>query len=165
MYRLFFAVFALAFCLSKPAAMASDYVVELGKPQNASLEVIGKKPPNRFIELDLGGLRTSNAKLPEGERDLKARIRLRNRRALERERAKPKAAAKKGEEVAKADSSDPEAEEAKENEKKAKPKKTKKKVKKKPKKKKKKKAKKSKKGKSSKTAKLDKKPTRPVKIE
>ena len=169
MYRLFFAVFAVVFCMQKTVAMASDYVVELGKPKNASLEVIGKKPPKRFIDLELGDLRTRNARLPDGERDLKARIRLRNRRALERQKASSNPSSEQDQEAAKAGNGENSAAKTNKDKKKAKPKKNRKKAKKaskrKPKKKKTKKAKKSKKNKSTETAKVDAKQTKPVKIE
>jgi len=152
----------------QPASAASNHVVELAKPTKASLEIIGKKPPKRFIQLDLGDLRTRSALLPDGERDLKARIRLRNRRALEQQRVKTKRKKKKKKKSAKADDGEPETgdEESKEGE--AKSEKAEKKVakttKKKRKKKKKKKGKKRSGGSGSRPA-LNANPTKAVKIE
>ncbi len=99
MYRVLVLLIMIVSWISMSAVSASESIDELGKPKKAGFEVIGKKPPKRFIEMDLGGIRTRGAQLPDGKRDLEARIRLRNRRALERER---KARAKE-EEIAKAD--------------------------------------------------------------
>ena len=87
MYRLLISFILIGSFVAVQPAFSSDTVFELAKPKKTSFEVIGSIPPKRHIELDLGKLRTNAASLPDGERDLKARMRLRNRRALERQKA------------------------------------------------------------------------------
>jgi len=77
----------MMFFVTVQPALPSDQFLELSTTKTVSLQVIGTVPPKRHIELDLGELRTENARLPDGERDLEARKRLRARRALARQSA------------------------------------------------------------------------------
>lgn len=108
MSRLLTLIFAMIFFVAMQPALSSDQFLELAAPKKVNLEVIGTVPPKRHIDLDLGKLRTENARLPDGERDLEARKRLRVRRSLARQRAVTNAKRNKTEEIAreKSDSKD-----------------------------------------------------------
>lgn len=66
---------------------AAGNVLELPTTQSGKLETIGTVPPKRFIDLDLGKLRTRDARLPGGMLTVKDRERLRARQAIERQEA------------------------------------------------------------------------------
>lgn len=70
-----------------PAFGAENYVLELPEAETKQIEVIGTVPPKRYIELDLGDLRTREARLPGGFYSSEERGLMRARRALERQRA------------------------------------------------------------------------------
>ena len=67
-------------------ALGNDYVV-LGSKPASKLQSIGKGPPKRKKDLDLGPLRTASAVLPAATRTLEERMRMRVNRALDRKEA------------------------------------------------------------------------------
>lgn len=73
------------------AAMASG-IVELGAPEKAEIEVIGKPPPPKeFRPLNLGSLRTGDVPLPESLATYDERMAMRADRALDRQEELAKA--------------------------------------------------------------------------
>lgn len=61
--------------------------VKLDRNGTQKLQTIGRVPPKRKKELNLGPLRTADAELPGGVRSFEERMKMRVQRALERKSA------------------------------------------------------------------------------
>ncbi|MEL6967134.1 MAG: hypothetical protein AAGM04_07105 [Pseudomonadota bacterium] len=79
-------VCAFAATLETTPVYGSNFL-KLDKTSTKKLQTIGRVPPKRKKELNLGPLRTVEAKLPGGVRTFEERMKMRVQRAIDREEA------------------------------------------------------------------------------